>query len=252
MRGRAGSDRLVGVPNIDAPGCEDWGVAILLLERAIYSYADVDRLVGVHSGTARRWLEGYSRRGHFYAPVLRPEPNGSDVVTWGEMVEARLLAEFRDRSVPLYRMRPAIVELRREFGPYPLALARPLLDVEGRELVRGVQDSVGLERGLQLVVVRSGQLMLTDEAERFRGAVEYDEQGAVRLLRPQPATPGVVMDPRRAFGQPAIRNVRTDTLAEEYRAGSSRESLADLYDLTTSQVDEAIRFELIAGSERAA
>ena len=76
-----------------------------LLDRAIYSYADVDRLVGVHVGTARRWLEGYSRKDHFYAPVLRAEPTGSDVVTWGEMVEARLLAEFRDRNVPLYRMR---------------------------------------------------------------------------------------------------------------------------------------------------
>jgi uncharacterized protein (DUF433 family) len=226
-------------------------MAVSLLDRAIYSYADVDRLVGVHSGTARRWLEGYARKGHFYAPVLRPEPTGSDAVTWGEMVEARLLAEFRDRDVPLHRMRPAIVELRKEFGPYPLAYARPFLEVEGRELVRKVQDSVGLERGLQLVVVRSGQLMLTDEAERFRGAVEYDKKGAAKLLRPQPVTPDVVMDPRHAFGQPAIRNVRTDTLAEEYRAGTSREELADLYDLTAGQVDEAIRFELIAGSERA-
>jgi uncharacterized protein (DUF433 family) len=227
-------------------------VATSLLDRAIYSYSDVDRLVGVHAGTARRWLEGYSRKGIFYAPVLRPEATGADVVTWGEMVEARLLAEFRDRSVPLYRMRPAIIELRREFGPYPLAHARPFLDVEGRELVRRVQDSVGLERVLQFVVVRSGQLMLTDEAERFRGAVEYDTKGAARLLRPQPATPAVVMDPQHAFGQPAIRNVRTDALAEEYRAGTSREQLAELYDLTANQVDEAIRFELIAGRERVA
>jgi uncharacterized protein (DUF433 family) len=168
------------------------------------------------------------------------------------MVEARLLAEFRDRNVRLHRMRPAIVELRKEFGPYPIAYARPFLDVEGRELVRRVQDSVGLERGLQLVVVRSGQLLLTDEAERFRDSLEYDKNGAAKLLRPQPATPEVIMDPQRAFGQPAIRNVRTDTLAEEFRAGTSREVLADLYDLTADQVDNAIRFELIAGSERAA
>lgn len=227
-------------------------MAVSLLDRAIYSYADVDRLVGVHAGTARRWLEGYSRKGVVYDPVLRPEPTGADAVTWGEMVEARLLAEFRGRDVPLHRMRPAIVELRKEFGPYPLAYAQPFLDVEGRELVLKVQDSVGLERGLQLVVVRSGQLMLTDQAERFRGAVEYDEKGAAKLLRPQPATPYVVMDPQHAFGQPAIRSIRTDALAEEYRAGSTRDELAELYDLSLVQVDEAIRFELIAASERVA
>jgi len=227
------------------------GMADSLLDRAIYSYADVDRLVGLHSGTARRWLEGYQRTGRFYDPVLRPEPTGGDAVTWGEMVEARLLAEFRNRAVPVQRLRPAIVRLRKEFGPYPLAHARPLFDVEGRELVRVVQEQVGLERSLQLVVVRNGQLVLADTAERFRSAVEYDGDVAGRL-KPDVRTPDVVMDPRRAFGQPAVRNVRTESLAEDYRAGTSREELADLYDLTAEQVDEAIRFELIAGSERVA
>ncbi len=149
---------------------------VSLLERPIYSYADVDRLVGLHVGTARRWLEGYERGGRFYDPVLSPERTGDEVVTWGEMVEARLLAEFRNRDVPVQRMRPAIVQLRREFGPYPLAHSRPFLDVEGRELVQVVQEEVGLERRLQLVVVRNGQLVLADTAERFQSAVEYSER----------------------------------------------------------------------------
>ncbi|MFT4165502.1 MAG: DUF433 domain-containing protein [Microlunatus sp.] len=222
-----------------------------LLDREIYSYPDVDRLVGLHSGTARRWLEGYVRGGKFYEPVLREEPTGSDSVTWGEMVEARLLAEFRSRDVPVQRLRPAVVLLRREFGRYPLAHARPLLDVEGRELVRVVQEEVGLERSLQLVVVRSGQLVLADPAERFHSVVEYADDVVARL-KPDARTPDVVMDPRRAFGRPAIRGVRTESLAEDYRAGTSRDELVDLYDLTPDQVDEALRFELIAGSERAA
>ncbi|WP_310963920.1 DUF433 domain-containing protein [Nocardioides terrisoli] len=226
-------------------------MVVFLLDRAIYSYADVDRLVGLHSGTARRWLEGYEGQSHFYDPVLRPEATGSDAVTWGEMVEARLLAEFRDRRVPVQRMHPAIVKLRDEFGRYPLAHARPFLDVEGRELVQVVQQEIGLELGLRLVVVRDGQYVLTDAAQRFSSAVEYVENVA-GLLRPDPRTPDVVMDPRRAFGQPVVRSVRPDSLAEDYRAGTSRDDLADLYDLTSEQVDEAIRFELIAGAERAA
>lgn len=226
-------------------------VATSLLDRAIYSYADVDRLVGLHAGTARRWLEGYRRSSKFYDPVLRDEPTGSEVVTWGEMVEARLLAEFRSQHVPVQRLRPAIVRLRDEFGRYPLAHARPFLDVEGRELVRVVQEEVGVDRPLQLVVVRNGQTMLAQATQRFSAAVEYGD-GIVARLNPDSRTPGVVMDPARAFGQPAIRNVRTDALAEDYRAGTSREDLADLYDLSPAQVDEAIRFELIAGSEHAA
>jgi uncharacterized protein (DUF433 family) len=226
-------------------------VADELLDRAIYSYADVDRLVGLHAGTARRWLEGYEREGRFYDPVLRPGRTGGDEVTWGEMVEARMLAEFRSRAVPVQRLRPAIVELRSEFGPYPLAQARPFLDVEGRELVRVVQEQVGLERQLQLVVVRNGQLVLADSTERFSTAVEYIDN-VVGLLKPSPRTPAVVMDPDRSFGQPVVRNVRTESLAEDFRAGGGREELAELYDLTPGQIDDAIRFELIARSDRAA
>jgi uncharacterized protein (DUF433 family) len=222
-----------------------------LLDREIYSYADVDRLVGVHSGTARRWLEGYERAGRFYEPVLRPEPTGSDAVSWGEMVESRLLADFRRRDVPVQRMRPAIVALRKEFGRYPLAVARPFLDVDGRELVRVVQDEVGLDQQLRLVVVRNSQLVLTPIAEHFQTLVDYEDGSAARV-RPDGRTPSVVMDPARAFGQPAIRNVRTDALAEDFRAGTSRAELADLYNLSEEQVDEAIRFELIAGREHAA
>ena len=62
------------------------------------------------------------------------------MVTWGEMVESRLVAELRSRDVPVQRLRPAIVRLRKEFGRYPLAHAHPFLDVEGRELVRIVQE----------------------------------------------------------------------------------------------------------------
>lgn len=222
-----------------------------LLDRAIYSYPDVDRLVGLHEGTAKRWLEGYTRAGKFYDPVLREEPTGSDSVTWGEMVESRLLAEYRSRDVPVQRLRPAIVALRGEFGRYPLAHARPFLDVEGRELVRVVQDRVGLERSLQLVVVRNGQLVLAVPAEQFQSAVGYVDD-EVAHIKPDSRTPDVLMDPRRAFGQPAIRGVMTESLAEDYRAGSNREALADLYDLSLEQVDEAIRFELIAGRGRTA
>ncbi|MGC5629372.1 DUF433 domain-containing protein [Georgenia sp. Z1344] len=222
-----------------------------LLDRALYSYADVDRLVALQPGTGRRWLEGYTRRETFYEPVLREEPTGSDEVTWGEMVEARLLAEFRAPDVAVARMRPAIEKLRETFGRYPLAHARPFLDVEGRELVQLVQDDVGLDRPLRMVVVRDGQFVLTEAAERFHRSIDYEGAVAGRL-RLHRYAPEVVMDPRHAFGQPAVRNVRTEVLAEAYRAGSNREELADLYSLSPDQVDSALRFEMIASTDRVA
>jgi uncharacterized protein (DUF433 family) len=177
-------------------------------------------------------------------------PTGGEAVTWGEMVEARMLAEFRGQRVSLQRLRPAVVRLREEFGKYPLAHARPLLEVEGRELVRSVQDEHCLDRALQFVVVRNHQLLLDLRAQRFRDAVTYEDGVAVALC-PAGRTPEVRMDPRRSFGQPSVRGVRTDVLAENFRAGESLESLADLYDLDLSQVDQAIRYEMISSAAQA-
>lgn len=193
-------------PRLDGVAWEDDGMSTSVLDRAIYSYADVDHLVGLHAGTARRWLDGYTRGRTFYELVLRAERTDQDLVTWGELVESRLLSEFRDRRISIQQMRPAILRLREEFGKYPLAHARPPLEVDGRELVRRVQDEVGLEDWLQFVVVRNGQLLLAAGTERFRNSAEYDG-GVVTVLRPSVATPDVVMDPQRSFGQPALRNV---------------------------------------------
>lgn len=99
--------------------------------------------------------------------------------------------------------------------------------------------------------MRSGQVVLADPAERFSSAVEYSNDVVARL-KPDVRTPDVLMDPARAFGQPAIGSVATGALAEDYRAGTTRDDLADLYDLTLDQVDEALRFELIASAERSA
>ena len=79
--------------------------------------------------------------------LINPHPTGPQpgAVTWGEMVEARMLAEFRARNVTVQRMRPAIAKLRDEFGRYPLAHSRPFLDVDGREPARFVHQALGLE-----------------------------------------------------------------------------------------------------------
>ena len=69
-----------------------------------------------HSSTAC-WIDGYERRGHRYEPLVRVETTGSDIVTWGEFVETRLIAEYRSRGVAVVRMRPAIMTLREESGP---------------------------------------------------------------------------------------------------------------------------------------
>ena len=218
-----------------------------LLDRGVYGMAQVDRLLGLKSGTANRWIDGYKRSGKSYPPVVRVDPTGDEIVTWGEFVETRLLAEYRDAGVPIVRMRPAVDRLRESFNPkYPLAYARPYLDTDGRELVLKVQEKVGLETELQIVVVRNSQIVLTEQAAKFARAVEFRQgDGVVERLRPVDGIDEVVIDPLRQFGEPVVRSVPTEVIAEQMRAGEPVDVIADLYELPRPWVEAALRYELL-------
>jgi len=221
---------------------------VTLLDRPLYAIPSVDRLLALTPGTARRWIDGYMRSGRMYPPVIRIESTGDEVVTWGEFVEARLLSEYRAAGVPLARMRPAIEKLRETFNTmYPLARSHPF--VAGRELVLKAQESVRLDHGLLLVVIRNDQLVLTDRANSFVSSADFTgDEGIVERLRPVSRIAEVVIDPLRQFGEPVVRSVRTEIIAEQVRAGESIDAIVESYELSRSQVEAAIQYELVRES----
>jgi uncharacterized protein (DUF433 family) len=222
-----------------------------LLSRPVYGLSQVDVLLGLRAGTARRWIDGYCRAGRRYPPVVREVSTGDEAVTWGEFVETRLLAQYRDAGVPMIRMRPAIDVLREQMQTrYPLASARTWLDIDGRELVWKVQDQVGLERRLALVVVRTGQAVLdwSPPADAFRRSIEWTSDGngngpQPRLVHPDVDLDQVEIDPLRGFGEPVVRNVRTEIIVELFRAGESPEGIGETYELGREAVLQALRYE---------
>jgi uncharacterized protein (DUF433 family) len=229
------------------------GDVINLLDRPTYGLAQIDSLLGLRAGTARRWIDGYVRSGKPYDPVVREHATGAEIATWGEFVETRLLAEYRDAGVPMIRMRPAVEALRQELKvPYPLASARTWLRPEGRHLVRVVQEEVKLDPHLALVIVATGQtLAWSAEADRFRAAIEWTDDtddAEPRLLRPAAGIMEVIVDPLRGFGEPVVRGVRTEIIRELVQAGESQDSIAEVYELPRKSVEAAVRYELLRAS----
>ncbi len=220
-------------------------VVIDLLDRSVYGFRQVDRILGLGTGTTARWVDGYARAGRTYDPVVREKKTGSELVTWGEFVEVRLLAEFRDEDVPMVRLRPTVEALRDQLGTkYPLAMARPWLTVEGREVVRRAQQ--GVSPRLSFTVVRSGQeqLALDPRAQSFVDSVEWDERGFARTLRPLADVPEVVCDPLRQVGEPTIDGIPVDVITEQVRVGEPLDAIAEVYGLTVAQITAAVRYEL--------
>jgi uncharacterized protein (DUF433 family) len=56
-----------------------------------------------------------------------------------------------------------------------------------------------------------------------------------------------VIDPRVAFGLPTVANgVRTEIVLERFEAGDRIAELAEDYDSSTEEIEEAIRYERAA------
>lgn len=221
------------------------GQVVSMLERPVYNYAEVDRLLRLTPGTAKRWIDGYERGKRIYEPVVRQERTDSPWVTWGEFVEARLLAEFRS-SVPMIKLRPVVNWLRERVDQeYPLAYARPFLMPEGRELLVNAQFETQLEKELWMVVPsQQGVLRLSPTSTRFTSAVRYpDSEGPAEYIIADTATPDVWLHPSRRQGQPTVAGIRTETLAELVAAGEPVQFVADTYGFSADAVEQAVAYE---------
>ena len=219
---------------------------VALLDRPTYLYAEVDRLVGLRAGTARRWINGYDRAGKHYDPILRSSTNVTEWVTWGEFVEARMLAEFRDASVPTARLRAAVGRLRDIFRvEYPLAHLRPYLAAERGDLAIDAQGLAHDDDGL--MVIRTGQLLLDSSRAVIETAtLASDAKGEKYAIELQSDVEysGIKLNPDRLSGQPTFegRRVAVETIAGMVAAGDARDDLAADYGLSLAQVDAAVGY----------
>lgn len=217
---------------------------VSILERQVYGISEAAGLLGLPPERTRAWLDGYERRGVRYPPVIRVEPTGDDVVTWGEFVELGYLREYRRNRVPLQRLRPVIDELRRVFStPYPLAVAKPY--IYDKELVLEIQERNDVPASIAIVISTGQTIALAAGAQRFLKKVEFDPpgDGDVRRLRPAGAASPVVIDPLVRFGRPAVHGVATERLWELHDAGEVVEGIAVSYEMSEESVRAAVAYE---------
>ena len=221
------------------------------LEMELFAVREAARLLTLQTITLKRWLEGGKVSGTFYPPVIRPEPTGSDVVTWGEFVEAGLLREYRRKDIPLQRMRPLIDQLRAESGTvYPLAKFRPWVDTAAREAVLRSQSEAQAE---DFLIRRVGprdhpgawQTQWTEPVREFIEKVEFDAEGTVLRMYPLGKRRLVAIDPQVQFGIPQVHGIRTEVLAESYAEVGDEQQVATEWGIPVDNVRAALQWELV-------
>ena len=221
---------------------------VTVLERELFTVAQAAQLYGVNARTLEWWLEGGERRHKAYGPVIRSEPTGNKMVTWGEFVEVGFLREYRRvHGVKLNHLRRFIRVLRERWNvPYPLAHFKPFIGTNA-QLIIEAQNEAELPVELWMIAPATGQqTLLMAPAENYLSKVEFSEESEncwATRLHPHGKGSPVRYDPDFSYGWPTVQGIRTEIISELVEAGEPLDEVATTYGLTTAEVKAAVAYE---------
>lgn len=223
-----------------------------LLGSGLYPVTDAARVLHARPQTVHRWLQGYTyrraeevrARPGLLEPAL-PKRDHYLTVSFLELVELLFVKAYRDKRVPLQKIRIAADWARREFNTaYPFASAD--FKTSGKSLFVQLETELGHWGLVEPVSAANAQWALPEVVEHYLSDIEFDEdlRRAIRYF-PRGKDGGVVLDPRVSFGQPVLvgTGVPTAVIQEQLQAGDTPELVADWYGLSRQQVDAAATFE---------
>lgn len=209
-----------------------------LYEEPAYGMSEAATYLRVPYQTLRYWLTGFGRR----AAIIMPVEIAPVRLSFFNLLECHVLAGMRkiyDVKVP--RIRNALRRLSEESpNPHPLISETFLTDHKDlfiERLGKLVNLSQYGQMGLQFYHVH---------LER----IAVDTNGLFRffpfVVQPAPSEPkSIEINPTVGFGKPVITGtaISTAVIASRFIARESIAALAQEYDCTPQQIEEAIRWE---------
>jgi uncharacterized protein (DUF433 family) len=212
-----------------------------------YGLAQAAPYLGLSETTLRQWVMGRPLQAgsDFSPPLIKlPDPE-RPVLSFTNLVEAYVLASLRRKHrIKMRKIRQALSYLEHELeSEHPLAT----------EQLESAGGSLFIKKYGQLIdLPESGQTAIEEVLRPYLQRIEHDALGLAERFYPVRRTADasaprvVVIDPEVSFGRPTIagRGISVSILIERFSAGESMEDLAEDYDLTMPQIEEAIRYGL--------
>jgi uncharacterized protein (DUF433 family) len=216
--------------------CKNAGVVKMheahLLDRGIYDVAEVARLVRRSVAEVSGWAVANSTGDALLLPRDRR------LMSFYDLVTAVVVAELRQRGVPLHNIR----EARRHLGQrFPMDW--PLAHVAGLNRLASVGRDVYVAEGNEwLDAGRGGQAAFKAVVTPLLKRLEFDTDGMAAIWRP---ARGVVVNPRVQAGAPCVEGTRlsTEFLADLAEAGEDPGDIARDYDIKPGVLTRALAYE---------
>ncbi len=217
-----------------------------MLETGLYSVSEAARLLETSQQRVRGWIAGYpNTRGE---PIIHNQVGVQGkrlVMGFLNLMEARFISYFARKGVSVNHIR-AIVDEARDFAHHEHPFATNVMfKTDGKKIFGLVTNKVGDPKMYDFQ--KKNWAMYLVMAQSLQKGVEFNPSGEAAVWYPRrKLAPHVVVDPKKAFGQPVLRDsgVPTAAIYDSFKAdGKDAETVAHWYDLPIPLVDEAVRFE---------
>lgn len=215
----------------------------------LYTVSESARLAAVSASRIRRWLRGYVHRHdetERYSPPVWvssvPVLDGALGLSFADLVEVRFVDAFLAAGVSWKTIRSAAARARDLLGvSHPFSTRK--FSTDGRTIFAEVLRDTG-ELTL-LDIVKSQYAFHRVISPSLYAGLEFDNEDVVQRWWPLGRARRVVLDPKRAFGQPIIgtAGIPTAVLADAVRAEGSLSAAAAWYKVEVAAVRDAVAFE---------
>lgn len=205
----------------------------------LLDFADASRFLGIPRQTFRRWALG-DASSEPLLHTLHPRDRAHARASLITLSEAWVLAALRDAGVHTQRIRPALMRLSKEFGR-EYVLVAPELATDGVDVL---WDFSRTREGEGLMSGETGQHVMREivaDYMTYMGWASDELPATLRLRSCEPSK--VLIDPRRAFGQPVFAGsqVRVADAAGMIKAGDAPEVVAEELGVSLDDVRTATR-----------
>lgn len=203
-----------------------------------YQIGEAAAYAGISPPTVAQW--------HRIEASLLKQREARSALSYFQLIEVAVVAAFRKAGVPMKNIRAA-----RAYAANELKSEHPFAQYRFKENAKHLyldSQQIDLKEGTVLQADQGGQLQWEAVIGRLR-EFEYEGDVALRWHVAGEKSP-IIIDPRIAFGAPAVRGTPTWIIRGRYEAGESNSDIAEDFGLEPQEVREALKFEEKVASGR--
>lgn len=207
----------------------------------IYPINEVASILKLPYYKVNRWIDSYWD-GEFskeFENKYSWKVDGSKAINFYTLIELFVMMRISETGVKPKQILLAHQSLTKRTGhPYPFALKQMLegIRTDGKTIFLSINDFTVSLNGTHQINL--------DFIEIFFKKLDFDADELATRFWPLGKDRAIVIDPGRKLGAPIIdgRNIYPETLYNHVKAGDPIPYLAHIYDLTESEIQDALEY----------